>query len=170
MQLNKVLKGLMFALPVMALAACSSSGSDTDGSQSGMGANGGYGMGGNSSSLDEQARLTLQQLQSNNIVYFDYDSYDVRSDFAQMLDAHAAFLRSNPSYKVTIEGHADERGTPEYNIALGERRANAVKMYLQGKGVSGEQMAIVSYGKEKPAVLGHDEAAYAKNRRAVLVY
>ncbi len=65
-----------------------------------------------------------------------------------MLDAHANFLRSNPSYKVTVEGHADERGTPEYNIALGERRANAVKMYLQGKGVSADQISIVSYGKE----------------------
>ena len=121
-------------------------------------------------SLDEQARLQMQQLQQNNIVYFGLDKYDVQSDYAQMLDQHAAFLRSNPSYKVTIEGHTDERGTPEYNIALGERRANAVKMYLQGKGVSADQMSIVSYGKEKPAVLGHDEAAYSKNRRAVLVY
>jgi peptidoglycan-associated lipoprotein len=112
----------------------------------------------------------MQQLQQNNIVYFGLDKYDVASDYAQMLDQHAAFLRGNPSYKVTIEGHADERGTPEYNIALGERRASAVKMYLQGKGVSADQMSIVSYGKEKPAVLGHDEAAYAKNRRAVLVY
>lgn len=109
-----------------------------------------------------QARLQMQQLQQNNIVYFDLDKYDIRSDFAAMLDAHANFLRSNPSYKVTVEGHADERGTPEYNIALGERRANAVKMYLQGKGVSADQISIVSYGKEKPAVLGHDEAAYAK--------
>ncbi len=176
MQLNKVLKGLMLALPVMAIAACSSNKSaDNDqsgaggmmGAGSGMtGANGGNG----NMSADEQARLQMQQLQQNNIVYFGYDSYDVNSEFQQMLDAHAAFLRNNPSYKVTIEGHADERGTPEYNIALGERRANAVKMYLQGKGVSADQIAIVSYGKEKPAVLGHDEAAYAKNRRAVLVY
>ncbi len=70
-------------------------------------------------------------------------------EYAQLLDAHAAFLRANPSVRITIEGHADERGTPEYNIALGERRANAVKMYLQGKGVSADQLAIVSYGKRK---------------------
>jgi len=173
MQLNKVLKGLMLALPVLAVAACSSH-KNNNNDQTGMGADGAYGNGagmngsgnGNMSS-DEQARLQLQQ---NNIVYFGLDKYDVQSDYAQMLDQHAAFLRSNPSYKVTIEGHADERGTPEYNIALGERRANAVKMYLQGKGVSADQMSIVSYGKEKPAVLGHDEAAYSKNRRAVLVY
>ncbi|EJL85846.1 peptidoglycan-associated lipoprotein Pal [Pantoea sp. BIGb0393] len=173
MQLNKVLKGLMLALPVIAVAACSSH-KNNNNDQTGMGANdGAYGAGagqnGNMSS-DEQARLQMQQLQQNNIVYFGLDKYDVQSDYAQMLDQHAAFLRGNPSYKVTIEGHADERGTPEYNIALGERRASAVKMYLQGKGVSADQMSIVSYGKEKPAVLGHDEAAYAKNRRAVLVY
>ncbi|ADD76355.1 Pal [Pantoea ananatis LMG 20103] len=174
MQLNKVLKGLMLALPIMAVAACSSH-KNNNNDQSGAGADGAYGansgMNGNGNmSSDEQARLQMQQLQQNNIVYFGLDKYDVQSDYAQMLDQHANFLRSNPSYKVTIEGHADERGTPEYNIALGERRANAVKMYLQGKGVSADQMSIVSYGKEKPAVLGHDEAAYAKNRRAVLVY
>ena len=172
MQLNKVLKGLMLALPVIAVAACSSH-KNNNNDQTGMGADGAYGAGagqnGNMSS-DEQARLQMQQLQQNNIVYFDLDKYDIRSDFAAMLDSHANFLRSNPSYKVTVEGHADERGTPEYNISLGERRANAVKMYLQGKGVSADQISIVSYGKEKPAVLGHDEAAYAKNRRAVLVY
>ena len=169
MQLNKVLKGLMLALPVLAVAACSSH-KNADNDQSGMGLNTGAGTENANMSSEEQARLQMQELQKNNIVYFGLDKYDVSSEFAQMLDAHAAFLRSNPSYKVTVEGHADERGTPEYNIALGERRANAVKMYLQGKGVSADQISIVSYGKEKPAVLGHDEAAYSKNRRAVLVY
>ena len=169
MQLNKVLKGLLLALPVLAVAACSSSKSANN-DQSGMGAGTGMENGSSNLSSEEQARLQMQELQKNNIVYFGLDKYDVSSEFAQMLDAHAAFLRNNPSYKVTVEGHADERGTPEYNIALGERRANAVKMYLQGKGVSADQISIVSYGKEKPAVLGHDEAAYAKNRRAVLVY
>ncbi len=173
MQLNKVLKGLLIALPVMAIAACSSNKSannDQSGEAmlgAGTGMDSGYG---NGASSDEQARLQMQQLQQNNIVYFGLDKYDVSPEFSTMLDSHANFLRSNPSYKVTVEGHADERGTPEYNISLGERRANAVKMYLQGKGVSADQISIVSYGKEKPAVLGHDEAAYAKNRRAVLVY
>lgn len=169
MQLNKVLKGLLLALPVLAVAACSLNKSANN-DQSGMGAGTGMENGSSNLSSEEQARLQMQELQKNNIVYFGLDKYDVSSEFAQMLDAHAAFLRNNPSYKVTVEGHADERGTPEYNIALGERRANAVKMYLQGKGVSADQISIVSYGKEKPAVLGHDEAAYAKNRRAVLVY
>ncbi|EBP1755621.1 peptidoglycan-associated lipoprotein Pal, partial [Salmonella enterica] len=144
MQLNKVLKGLMIALPVMAIAACSSNkNASNDGSEGGMLNGAGTGMDSNGSgnmSSEEQARLQMQQLQQNNIVYFDLDKYDIRSDFAAMLDAHANFLRSNPSYKVTVEGHADERGTPEYNISLGERRANAVKMYLQGKGVSADQI------------------------------
>ncbi|KDQ87190.1 hypothetical protein SEEMF064_22325, partial [Salmonella enterica subsp. enterica serovar Montevideo str. FVM_628064] len=147
MQLNKVLKGLMIALPVMAIAACSSNkNASNDGSEGGMLNGAGTGMDANGNgnmSSEEQARLQLQQLQQNNIVYFDLDKYDIRSDFAAMLDAHANFLRSNPSYKVTVEGHADERGTPEYNISLGERRANAVKMYLQGKGVSADQISIV---------------------------
>ena len=174
MQLNKVLKGLMIALPVMAIAACSSNkNASNDGSEGGMLNSAGTGMDANGNgnmSSEEQARLQMQQLQQNNIVYFDLDKYDIRSDFAAMLDAHANFLRSNPSYKVTVEGPADDRGTPEYNISLGERRANAVKMYLQGYGVSADQMSIVSYGKAKPAVQGHDEPAYSKNRRAVLVY
>ena len=117
MQLNKVLKGLLIALPVMAIAACSSN-KNASNDQSGEGMLGaGTGMDGNANggnmSSEEQARLQMQQLQQNNIVYFDLDKYDIRSDFAAMLDAHANFLRSNPSYKVTVEGHADERGTPE---------------------------------------------------------
>jgi peptidoglycan-associated lipoprotein len=172
MQLNKVLKGLMLALPVIAVAACSSHKNNNNDQTNGMGMGDGSNSGMNSGNMssDEQARLQMQELQKNNIVYFGLDKFDIQSEFAQMLDAHANFLRSNPSYKVTVEGHADERGTPEYNISLGERRATAVKMYLQGKGVSADQISIVSYGKEKPAVLGHDESAYAKNRRAVLVY
>src|SRR5699024_5125464 len=94
---------------------------------------------------EELARQQLEQLKQTNIVYFGFDKYDVTSEYAQLLDAHAAFLRANPSVRITIGGHADERGTPEYNIALGERRANAVKMYLQGKGVSADQLSIVSY-------------------------
>jgi peptidoglycan-associated lipoprotein len=168
MQLNKVVKSLVLIVPLFTLVACPSTDNMNDGSENanngGMDGNGGY-------MNDAQRRQAqLEELQRQNIVYFDFDKYDIRSDFADLLDAHAMFLRANPSYKVVIEGHADERGTPEYNIALGERRASAVQMYLQGKGVSAGQMAIVSYGKEKPAVLGHDEAAYSKNRRAVLVY
>ena len=84
--------------------------------------------------------------------------------------AHAAYLNATPASKVVVEGNTDERGTPEYNIALGQRRADAVKGFLAGKGVDAGKVSTVSYGEEKPAVLGHDEAAYSKNRRAVLAY
>jgi peptidoglycan-associated lipoprotein len=118
---------------------------------------------------DDQARQ-LEELKKSNVIYFGFDKYDIIPSFAEILDEHADLLRNNPCYRVLIEGHADERGTPEYNIALGERRANAVAMYLQGNGVSEQQITIVSYGQERPDDVGHQEAAYAKNRRAVLVY
>uniref|UniRef100_A0A1A9UKD3 OmpA-like domain-containing protein n=1 Tax=Glossina austeni TaxID=7395 RepID=A0A1A9UKD3_GLOAU len=124
----------------------------------------------NSASLDALESVNAQELQQNNILYFDLDKYNIKNEFTQILDAHSDFLRNNPSYKIIIEGHADERGTSEYNIALGERRAKSVKEYLQSKGVLEEQMKVISYGKEKPAVLGHDEMTYAKNRRVVLAY
>lgn len=142
MQLNKVFKGLMLALPLVAVAACSSNKNEdqTDTNNVPVVEQG--------PTAEELARQQLEQLKQQNIVYFGFDKYDISSDYASLLDAHADFLRANPSVRITVEGHADERGTPEYNIALGERRANAVKMYLQGKGVSADQLSIVSYGKE----------------------
>ena len=153
MQFSKFLKVAAVALPLIAVTACTT----TNISKVGNG------------SLSKEALEQLQKLQQINTVYFDYDKYNVKSEYETLLNAHAVFIRST-NLNVVIEGHADERGTPEYNIALGERRASAVKSYLQGNGVSGEQLSIVSYGKEKPAVLGHNEAAYAKNRRAVITY
>lgn len=113
-------------------------------------------------------RNILQQ--NNNVIYFDLDRYNISTQFFYILNNYANFLYNYPLRRITIEGHTDERGTPEYNIALGERRANAVKLYLQSKGVLSKQIFIVSYGKEKPAVLGHNEQTYSKNRRAVLIY
>ncbi|WHL25287.1 MAG: peptidoglycan-associated lipoprotein Pal [Candidatus Blochmannia vicinus] len=124
----------------------------------------------NNKVTDEKLELKIQELKSNNIIYFPLDQYDISSQFFYTLNIHANFLYNNPSYRIKIEGHADERGTPEYNIALGERRANSIKLYLQSKGILSDQIFTVSYGKEKPAVLGHNEAAYSKNRRAVLIY
>ena len=168
MQINTLLKSLMIALPMFTLAACSS----TEDSGAGVQEQGAETLNGGDQGLsaDEQMRQKYEALRQDNTIYFGFDQDAIDGQYTELLQAHANFLRSNPSYKVTVEGHADERGTPEYNISLGERRANAVKMYLQGKGVSADQISIVSYGKEKPAVLGHDEAAYSKNRRAVLVY
>ncbi|HBY88486.1 MAG TPA: peptidoglycan-associated lipoprotein Pal, partial [Colwellia sp.] len=104
------------------------------------------------------------------IVYFDFDVSNVNEQYSAILDAHAKFLNANSDVKVLIEGHADERGTPEYNIALSERRAKSVVTYLENMGVAAGQLTVVSYGEEKPMVKDRSESAFAKNRRAVLVY
>lgn len=113
----------------------------------------------------------VQQLQQRaNTVYFAFDSDAINPQYQPLLNAQAAYLVAHPSVQVQVQGYTDERGTPEYNIALGQRRADVVKAYLQQQGVMPTQISTLSYGEEKPAVLGHTEADYAKNRRAVLVY
>jgi peptidoglycan-associated lipoprotein len=104
------------------------------------------------------------------VVYFDYDSYVVRPEFAATLEAHAKFLKADPKHHVILEGHTDERGGREYNLALGQKRAESVRRALTLLGVSDTQQEAVSFGKEKPAVSGSDEAAFAKNRRVELTY
>ena len=102
-------------------------------------------------------------------VFFDYDSSVIKSDGEATLQKQTEYLKNHPSINVTIEGHCDERGTREYNLALGERRANAAKNYLVSLGVDGSRIQTISYGKERPAVIGDDESAWAQNRRAVTV-
>lgn len=102
-------------------------------------------------------------------IFFETDSYSVDDQDRATLDAQAAWLQRNPNVRVTIEGHADERGTREYNLALGDRRANAAKNYLQGRGIAASRMSVMSWGKERPEALGSDESAWAQNRRAVTV-
>ena len=102
-------------------------------------------------------------------VLFETDSYSLDAQDRATLDAHAAWLQRNPNVRVTIEGHADERGTREYNLALGDRRANAARTYLQSRGIAGNRLNVISWGKERPEALGSDESAWAQNRRAVTV-
>jgi peptidoglycan-associated lipoprotein len=104
------------------------------------------------------------------IVYFDYDRAEIKPEYVPIVAAHAKFLNGSPQRKVRLEGHSDERGSREYNIGLGERRAQAVRRALMLQGVNESQITTVSYGEERPAVQGGDEAAYAKNRRVELVY
>ncbi len=104
------------------------------------------------------------------VVYFDFDKSDIKPEAVPVLRAHAEYLLNHPGASVLIEGHCDERGSREYNIALGERRANSVKSFLEAEGVDASQLSTISYGEERPAVEGHDESAWSKNRRAVLVY
>jgi len=102
-------------------------------------------------------------------VFFELDSSDLTPDGQRVLDGNAALLKQNPTWTITIEGHCDERGTPEYNLALGERRALAARAYLVSLGLPAERLRTVSYGKEFPFDPGHEEAAFAKNRRAHFV-
>lgn len=177
MQLNKLLKSLLIAVPVMTLAACGST-SNTDAENANQS--------NQTTTVDNStvevetvkpeptAEELLQQkydaLRQNQIIYFDFDKSTVSGEYVELLQAHADFLVKNPAVKVLVEGHADERGTPDYNIALGERRAQAVAKYLEGLGVSESQISTVSYGEEKPMIKARNEDAFAKNRRAVLVY
>ncbi|MEQ9607062.1 MAG: peptidoglycan-associated lipoprotein Pal [Kiloniellaceae bacterium] len=102
-------------------------------------------------------------------VFFDYDMYNIRADQRGTVEALAAWLDTNPSVTLSIEGHADERGTREYNLALGERRANSVRDYLVALGINPARLSTVSFGEERPAVLGSNESAWAQNRRGVFV-
>ncbi|MGE0098967.1 MAG: peptidoglycan-associated lipoprotein Pal [Hydrogenophaga sp.] len=104
------------------------------------------------------------------VVYFDYDSFEVKAEFAAALEANARYLNANRTRRVNLEGHTDERGGREYNLALGQKRAEAVRRALALLGVSEAQMEAVSFGEEKPAQTGLDEAAFAKNRRVELTY
>ncbi len=102
-------------------------------------------------------------------VFFGYDSSDLDSDALELLQDQVAWLKQNSNVSVTVEGHCDERGTREYNLALGEKRAQAVKNYLIGLGISPDRVSTISYGKERPAVVGSNDGAWAQNRRSVTI-
>lgn len=108
-------------------------------------------------------------LPSGNVLYFEFDSSDLKPEGATLAEAWAQYLAANPNAKVRLEGHADERGTREYNVGLGERRANAVLQTLTSRGVSERQLTVSSFGEERPVAAGHDEATWAQNRRVEIV-
>jgi peptidoglycan-associated lipoprotein len=121
--------------------------------------------------VDANATATAQgPVGVARIVYFDYDSFSIKPEFQSMIESHARFLKSNPNRRVSIEGSTDERGGHEYNLALGQKRAEAVRRALGLLGVTDSQVEAVSFGSEKPASTGHDESAYAQNRRAEFSY
>jgi peptidoglycan-associated lipoprotein len=114
----------------------------------------------------EQERIAMQNL----VVYFDYDRAEIRPEFNSMLAAHGRVLGENPNRQLRLEGHSDERGSREYNIGLGERRAQAVRSVLMLQGASANQLTTVSYGEERPLASGSDEQSWGQNRRVELVY
>ncbi|MEM5276689.1 peptidoglycan-associated lipoprotein Pal [Cupriavidus taiwanensis] len=157
---------------LLALGACSSGVKLDDTANAGAGAAGGTG-------ADPRAVTPVTAADPLNdpnsplakrSVYFDFDSYSVKPDYQGMLDAHAKYLGTNKGRKILIQGNTDERGTSEYNLALGQKRAEAVRRSLASMGVPDAQMEAVSLGKEKPKAAGHDEASWAENRRADINY
>ncbi|GAB4344916.1 MAG: hypothetical protein Kow006_01450 [Gammaproteobacteria bacterium] len=120
--------------------------------------------------FDMQALNDPTSLLSKRTLYFDFDSSKIGETEREIITAHGNFLAASPGLKVILEGHADERGTREYNIGLGERRAQAVRQLLLFLGVQSDQIQTVSFGEEKPAALGHDESAWRLNRRVEIIY
>ncbi len=181
MQFKSYARTLAVALSLAVVAGCSSSGGTQDGSadgtRSGAGAAGtgvagsgqvgGTGLGANGERAGQQADGRIPE---QRIIYFEFDSDRIRSEFEPVLNAHVRYLRSNGGARVVLQGHTDERGTREYNMALGERRARSVARFLSVQGVSPSQVEVVSYGEERPAARGHNEDTYAQNRRVVFDY
>ncbi|MGR4068207.1 peptidoglycan-associated lipoprotein Pal [Halomonas sp. LR3S48] len=178
MQFKSHARTLAIALSLALVAGCSSTGGSRDGSMDGTGANGGAGTGtagsgqvsGSGVSGDRAGQQADGRIPDVRTIYFDFDRDNIRPEFESVLVAHARFLRSNGNARVVLQGHTDERGTREYNMALGERRANSVKRFLEVQGVSPSQLEVVSYGEERPAVRGSSEDAGAQNRRVVFAY
>ena len=153
----------MFAA-VALLAACESA-SDQSASSTGTGASTG------TSSSTTRARSPQEILTSEvgDRVFYDFDKSDLKPEARRTVERWAGFLKQYPNLTVTVEGHCDERGTREYNLALGERRANSAKNFLVSLGIDARRVATISYGKERPAVVGSNEAAWSQNRRSVMV-
>ncbi len=167
---------LPLAAATLLLAACSSD-PETDGMSQ---VNAGPGQASNApvdygntgvtpSGIGSEGNNQTLQVEAGDRVFFAFDSSELSSEARTTLDKQAAWLKARPNLSITIEGHCDERGTREYNLALGERRATAVKTYLVAQGIGDGSIKTISYGKERPAVPGSDETAWSQNRRGVTV-
>ena len=151
---NKMKKLLSLFCALVALSGCSTFGAD----------------GGLFSGADCESRLARDFVENTtDTVFFAFDSSSLSAEAQAALDTQVAWLKKHDDVNVIVQGHCDDRGTREYNLALGERRANAVKQYLVSQGIEESRISTISYGKERPAVFGSNEAAWAQNRRAVTV-
>lgn len=170
-----MLKRTIYSLAIVALIAGCSSGtklSDTPvvDRSAGMGGAGGSASGVAPVSIDSSSQTAQGPVGVARIVYFDFDSYTIKPEFQSLIDGHARFLKSNTQRRISIEGHTDERGGREYNLALGQKRSEAVRRSLGLLGVPDSQIEAVSFGKEKPAASGSGEDSWAQNRRAEIAY
>jgi len=162
---------ILLAGAVLVLGGCSSAskqteaegGADAGAADSRSGAEMGGGMHG-------QPNAGNQDLAAKNVIYFEFDSSEIASEDRDVIAAHAQKMVSNAGMSVVLEGHADERGTREYNIALGERRAKTVQQLLQVQGVDSSRIQVISFGEERPAAVGHDEQSMSLNRRVEFLY
>jgi peptidoglycan-associated lipoprotein len=172
LKLSKVIVVLLVAV----MAGCSSTGDKQEGPVSiedkGTTADGGAVTSGaaGSSSLSNYSLNDPNSPLAQRVIYFEYDSAEITMEGQELLVHHAGYLVANPGVHMTMEGHTDERGSREYNIALGDRRALSVQRVLELNGVAPEQITVVSYGEEKPAAEGNSEAAWRLNRRVELLY
>jgi len=165
---NKILAGVAAAAFALALAGCSGGETKADAVPHTTAPSGGP-TAGTASGNDYTGKTSTGADLSAHSVYFDFDKSDIKQDSQTVVTQWAGYLTANPTARVRLEGNTDERGTREYNIGLGERRANAVAQALEARGVAASQLNTVSYGKERPVALGHDEASWGQNRRVDLV-
>ena len=150
-----------------AASASSNTSSDSGGTTSAGTTSAGTTSAGGASSIGSIRTPDELLAKVGSTVYFDYDQSSLTSEAQATLDRQAAFLKASPSFRLVIEGHCDERGTREYNLALGDRRASAVRDYLVAKGINASRLSTISYGKERPSVGGSNDTSYALNRRSV---
>lgn len=172
--MSKMMKVCLVML-IAVLAGCSSKGGPAGGAsvedRSGMGGDGAATSGAaGASSFSSYSLNDPNSPLSRRVIYFDYDSAEISAADQDTLLAHASYLAANPGQYIALEGHTDERGSREYNIALGDRRALSVQRILELNGVGTGQVSVVSYGEEKPAAEGHSDAAWRLNRRVEIVY
>jgi peptidoglycan-associated lipoprotein len=166
----KIWKLLIPFCAMIVVGCASQSGTETDGAAGSDGAStsgAGSDSGGSATALDSDREANLMD---NTIIYFAFDSADLDSQSSALAKQHGAYLAENPGVKARVEGHADERGSREYNLGLGERRAAGVQSVLLVQGASASQLSTISFGEERPANTGTGDSAWAKNRRVEIVY
>ena len=186
----KTLVVAMLVSAILVISGCAQQGGNANGGAGAGGTNGGYGSGGagngsngygygngaNGGYANGSGQYTPADLRNPNsilaqrVIYFDLDSSSIRPEFQNALNAHSALLAAYPNLRVRLEGHADERGSRDYNVALSERRGYSVLDYMQIKGANTSQMEVIGYGEEIPAEFGHNESAWSKNRRVEIKY
>lgn len=165
---SRIVKSLTITALAAALAACSSV--PLDESASGSGTGGGSGSGSASTGQIMDPFNPQSPLAQQNSVYFEFDSYTIPEQYRSVVEMHSSYLRSNSQQTIRVEGHADSRGGAEYNLALGQRRSEAVARTMSLMGVGANQIEAISFGKERPRAMGTTEADFAENRRADIVY